>query len=145
MVLHFLYAVRLHLGATVVTDYGDENPLYFDYYGFSPELFRLKFKSRGDSHLANRIVGLYNKVGGFGPPRALTADRYFSRPGWPPGSHRSQSLVGSTAWGKRLPALTTASSSHSGTCLDWRRTSRSSRSRSTRALILRKNGKSVKS
>ena len=58
MVLHFLYGVRLHLGATVVTDYGDENPLYFDYYGFSPELFRLQFKSRGDSHLANSIVGL---------------------------------------------------------------------------------------
>jgi len=45
-----------------VTDYGEENPLYFDYYGSPPDLYKIKFKSRGDSHLANRIVGLYNKV-----------------------------------------------------------------------------------
>jgi len=57
-----------------VTDYGDENPLYYDYYGFSEGLYELKFKSRGDSDLANRIVDLYNKVGG--PPRALTTLTY---------------------------------------------------------------------
>lgn len=45
-----------------MTDYGDENPLYFDYYGFPEEFFQLKFKSRGDSNLANRIVELYKKV-----------------------------------------------------------------------------------
>ena len=55
--------VRLYLRVIVVTDYGDENPLHFDYYGFPPEFFQFKFKSRGDSHLANRIVGLYKKVG----------------------------------------------------------------------------------
>lgn len=57
-----------------MTDYGDENPLYYDYYGFSGELFELKFKSHGDSNLANRIVDLYNKVGG--PARALTTLTY---------------------------------------------------------------------
>jgi len=45
-----------------VTDYGEENALYFDYYGFPPDFFKIKFKSRGDSQLANRIVDLYNKV-----------------------------------------------------------------------------------
>lgn len=45
-----------------VTDYGDENPLLFDYYGFSDPLYKLKFKSRGDSNLANRVVELYHKV-----------------------------------------------------------------------------------
>jgi len=50
-------------GDMVVTDYGDENPLYYDYYGFPKEFFELKFKSRGDSNLANHIVGLYNKAG----------------------------------------------------------------------------------
>jgi 4,5-DOPA dioxygenase extradiol len=45
-----------------VTDYGDENPLLFDYYGFTDALYKLKFKSRSDSNLANRIVELYHKV-----------------------------------------------------------------------------------
>ena len=64
--------VRLHLRVGIVTDYGEENPLYFDYYGFPREFFELKFKSRGDSDLANRIVGLYNKAGDLDPPRAFT-------------------------------------------------------------------------
>jgi 4,5-DOPA dioxygenase extradiol len=46
-----------------VTDYGDENPLLFDYYGFPEYLYKLKFKSRGDSNLANTVVELYNKAG----------------------------------------------------------------------------------
>jgi hypothetical protein len=46
----------------LVTDYGDENPLLFDYYGFPEYLYKLKFKSRGDSNLANTVVELYNKV-----------------------------------------------------------------------------------
>jgi len=50
-------------GTRLVTDYGDENPLYYDYYGFPDEFFNLKFKSRGDSELANRIVDLYTKAG----------------------------------------------------------------------------------
>ena len=45
-----------------MTDYGDENPLLMDYYGFQPELYELKFKSRGDSALAAQIVDLYTKV-----------------------------------------------------------------------------------
>ena len=61
----------LHLLATIVTDYGDENPLYFDYYGAPPALYQLKFKSRGDLQLANRIVDLYNKVGDLDPLRTL--------------------------------------------------------------------------
>ncbi|KAJ7261376.1 Extradiol ring-cleavage dioxygenase, class III enzyme, subunit B [Mycena haematopus] len=47
----------------LVTDYGDENPLLMDYYGFPPELYELKFKSRGDSTLANRVVELYKEAG----------------------------------------------------------------------------------
>ena len=54
-----------------MTDYGDRNPLYYDYYGFSGEFFELKFESPGDSNLANRIVDLYNKVRDLCPPRAL--------------------------------------------------------------------------
>ncbi|KAF4578575.1 hypothetical protein EYR36_000382 [Pleurotus pulmonarius] len=47
----------------LVTDYGDENPLLMDYYGFSPELYQLKFKSRGDKTLANRVVELFKEAG----------------------------------------------------------------------------------
>ncbi|EIN07687.1 Extradiol ring-cleavage dioxygenase class III enzyme subunit B [Punctularia strigosozonata HHB-11173 SS5] len=50
-------------GERVVTDYGDENPLLYDYYGFQPELYELKFKSRGDAALAKRIVELYKEAG----------------------------------------------------------------------------------
>ena len=45
-----------------VTDYGDENPLLYDYYGFQPALYQLKFKSRGDSALSQRVVHLYKEV-----------------------------------------------------------------------------------
>jgi len=34
-----------------------------DYYGFPPELYQLKFKSRGDSSLARRIVELFKQAG----------------------------------------------------------------------------------
>ena len=44
-----------------MTDYA-ENPLLMDYYGFAPELYKLKFKSRGDSKLAKRVVDLYKQV-----------------------------------------------------------------------------------
>ncbi|KAG5634973.1 hypothetical protein H0H81_000173 [Sphagnurus paluster] len=46
-----------------VTDYGDENPLLFDYYGFQPSMYQLKFKSRGDSKLSQRLVDLYRGAG----------------------------------------------------------------------------------
>ncbi|KAF8905998.1 Extradiol ring-cleavage dioxygenase, class III enzyme, subunit B [Gymnopilus junonius] len=45
-----------------MTDYA-ENPLLMDYYGFPPELYQLKFKSKGDSKLAQRIVELYKQAG----------------------------------------------------------------------------------
>ncbi|EIN07676.1 Extradiol ring-cleavage dioxygenase class III enzyme subunit B [Punctularia strigosozonata HHB-11173 SS5] len=48
-------------GERVVTDYGDENPLLYDFDGFHPELFELQFKSRGDAALAQRIVELYKE------------------------------------------------------------------------------------
>ncbi|KAJ7702366.1 Extradiol ring-cleavage dioxygenase class III enzyme subunit B [Mycena rosella] len=48
----------------LVTDYDDENPLLFDYYGFQPELYELKFKSKGDSTLSSRVVELYKESRG---------------------------------------------------------------------------------
>jgi len=50
-------------GERLVTDYGDENPLLMDYYGFQPELYELKFKSRGDSSLSERIVDIFTQAG----------------------------------------------------------------------------------
>jgi aromatic ring-opening dioxygenase catalytic subunit (LigB family) len=47
---------------TVVTDYGDENPLYYDYYGFPPDLYQLKFRSRGDSAVSRRVVDVFEAV-----------------------------------------------------------------------------------
>ncbi|GAA5901164.1 hypothetical protein JCM5296_006287 [Sporobolomyces johnsonii] len=45
-------------GGGVVTDYGDENPLLYDFYGFPDELYQTKFKSSGDHDLAERVVSL---------------------------------------------------------------------------------------
>ena len=50
------------LNRYAVTDYGEENPLLMDYYGFPKELYKLKFKSKGDTALANRITELYHEV-----------------------------------------------------------------------------------
>lgn len=47
----------------LVTDYGDNQPLLMDYFGFPPDLYQLKFKSRGDSDLSRRVVSLYQKYG----------------------------------------------------------------------------------
>ncbi|KAF8969885.1 Extradiol ring-cleavage dioxygenase, class III enzyme, subunit B [Flammula alnicola] len=46
----------------LVSDY-PENPLLMDYYGFPQELYKLKFKSRGDSKLAHRVVELFKQAG----------------------------------------------------------------------------------
>ena len=46
-----------------MTDYGDENPLLYDYFGFPPALYELKFKSRGDTALSEHIVQLFKDVG----------------------------------------------------------------------------------
>jgi aromatic ring-opening dioxygenase catalytic subunit (LigB family) len=45
-----------------VSDYGDENPLLMDYFGFQREMYELKFKSRGDAALSKRVVELYKEV-----------------------------------------------------------------------------------
>jgi len=50
-------------GERLVTDYGDENPLLMDYFGFPPDLYQLKFKSKGDSTLVRRIIELYKEAG----------------------------------------------------------------------------------
>ncbi|KAJ7090239.1 Extradiol ring-cleavage dioxygenase, class III enzyme, subunit B [Mycena belliarum] len=55
--------VTSHTNSLLVTDYGDENPLLFDYHGFPRELYELRFKSKGDSALSNRVVELYNQAG----------------------------------------------------------------------------------
>ncbi|KAL4250384.1 DODA-type extradiol aromatic ring-opening dioxygenase family protein [Abortiporus biennis] len=46
-----------------VTDYGDENPLLMDYFGFQPSLYQLKFKSRGDSAVSQRVVEAFQEAG----------------------------------------------------------------------------------
>ncbi|EIM90214.1 Extradiol ring-cleavage dioxygenase class III enzyme subunit B [Stereum hirsutum FP-91666 SS1] len=50
-------------GETLVTDYGDRNPLFYDYYGFPKSLYELAFNSRGDKALANHIVDLLKHAG----------------------------------------------------------------------------------
>ncbi|TEB35990.1 Extradiol aromatic ring-opening dioxygenase [Coprinellus micaceus] len=50
-------------GTRLVTDYKPENPLLMDYYGFQPDVYQLKFKSVGDSTLAQRVVDLYKQAG----------------------------------------------------------------------------------
>ncbi|KIM49297.1 hypothetical protein M413DRAFT_60070 [Hebeloma cylindrosporum] len=53
---------RLGKSHQPVSDYPD-NPLLMDYYGFPPELYKLKFKSKGSSTLAQRVVDLYKQAG----------------------------------------------------------------------------------
>lgn len=50
-------------GETLVSDYGDENPLFLDYYGFQPAMYDVTFKSRGNAALAHRVVDLLNQAG----------------------------------------------------------------------------------
>jgi len=50
-------------GEKLVTDYGDENPLLMDYYNFDPEVYKLKFSSRGDATLSRRVVQLFQNAG----------------------------------------------------------------------------------
>ncbi|KAK4704950.1 4,5-DOPA dioxygenase extradiol, partial [Phenoliferia sp. Uapishka_3] len=47
----------------LVTDYGAENPLLMDYFGFPDELYKVEFESRGDHALSERIVELYKAAG----------------------------------------------------------------------------------
>ncbi|KAI0316783.1 Extradiol ring-cleavage dioxygenase, class III enzyme, subunit B [Amylostereum chailletii] len=50
-------------GQRLVTDYGDQNPLLMDYFGFDPEMYELEFNSRGDSALSQRVVDLFKEAG----------------------------------------------------------------------------------
>ncbi|KAM0749284.1 Extradiol ring-cleavage dioxygenase, class III enzyme, subunit B [Meredithblackwellia eburnea MCA 4105] len=50
-------------GERLVTDYGEENPLLMDYFGFPDELYKLKFESRGDTIVAERVVELFKQAG----------------------------------------------------------------------------------
>ncbi|KAJ7646993.1 Extradiol aromatic ring-opening dioxygenase [Roridomyces roridus] len=50
-------------GERLVTDYGDTNPLLYDYCGFAPSFYQIDFKSRGDAALAQRVVDLYKAAG----------------------------------------------------------------------------------
>ncbi|GAA6064245.1 hypothetical protein JCM10212_005997 [Sporobolomyces blumeae] len=56
-----------------VTDYGAENPLLYDYFGFPPELYDVKFRSSGDSTLSRRIVELL-RHGGIDDAKLTTED-----------------------------------------------------------------------
>lgn len=47
----------------LVADYGAENPLLMDYYGFPRELYQVKFKSRGDSGVAQEVVQALKDAG----------------------------------------------------------------------------------
>lgn len=40
----------------------EENPLFYDYYGFPKELYEIKWKSFGSSEIANKVVELLQKV-----------------------------------------------------------------------------------
>ncbi|KAH8923337.1 Extradiol aromatic ring-opening dioxygenase [Atractiella rhizophila] len=47
----------------LVTDYGDSNPLLYDYYGFPKEMYEFKYESRGDQALSQRVVELFKQAG----------------------------------------------------------------------------------
>lgn len=51
------------LGERLVTDYGENQPLLMDYYGFPQPLYQLKFTSRGDAELSKRVVNLFKESG----------------------------------------------------------------------------------
>ncbi|KPV73498.1 uncharacterized protein RHOBADRAFT_28593 [Rhodotorula graminis WP1] len=50
-------------GGGVTTDYGGENPLLYDYFGFDQALYEVEFKSRGDRQVAERVVELLQAAG----------------------------------------------------------------------------------
>lgn len=59
-----------------MTDYGDLNPLLYDYYGFQPAMYKLKFGSRGDHALSERVVQLYKEVSASYLPSHVHDSRY---------------------------------------------------------------------
>ena len=57
---------------TLVTDYGAENPLLYDFYNFDKELYDIKWRSKGDANLSKRAVEAFQKVQPFLMPQSLT-------------------------------------------------------------------------
>ncbi|SGY62982.1 BQ5605_C007g04762 [Microbotryum silenes-dioicae] len=47
-------------GGALVSDWQDENPLLFDYFGFHPALYKVEFHSSPDHALSERVVHLLN-------------------------------------------------------------------------------------
>lgn len=47
----------------VVSDYGDDQPLLMDYYGFSQELYQVEFHSNGNSQISQRVVEALSAAG----------------------------------------------------------------------------------
>ncbi|KAG8840305.1 hypothetical protein FRB91_006321 [Serendipita sp. 411] len=60
---------------TLVTDYGEENPLLMDYYGFPPELYQIKFKSKGDSGVAQEVVAALKEAGIYARTTSISESR----------------------------------------------------------------------
>lgn len=50
-------------GLSSVTDYGENQPLLMDYFGFNPELYKLKFASNGSHELSERVVQAFKEAG----------------------------------------------------------------------------------
>lgn len=50
-------------GLSLVTDYGENQPLLMDYFGFNPELYKLKFASNGSHELSERVVQAFKEAG----------------------------------------------------------------------------------
>ncbi|GAA5961643.1 hypothetical protein JCM8115_004718 [Rhodotorula mucilaginosa] len=50
-------------GGGIVTDYGDQNPLLFDYFGFPDELYEVEFNSKGDHAVAEKVVQVLQTAG----------------------------------------------------------------------------------
>ncbi|KAJ7649932.1 Extradiol ring-cleavage dioxygenase, class III enzyme, subunit B [Roridomyces roridus] len=51
-------------GERLVTDYGETNPLLYDYFiKIAPSFYEIDFESRGDTVLAQRVVDLYEASG----------------------------------------------------------------------------------
>lgn len=49
-------------GERLVSDYGETNPLLYDFYGFIPQLYEIEFKSRGDSSLTRRVLDAFKSA-----------------------------------------------------------------------------------
>ncbi len=98
-----------------VTDYGGENPLLYDYYGFQPALYKLKFKSRGDSGISQRVVELFKEVSIYLEIRR--AGFHMRRPVISHGLRVKRKVVAKMAVGSADQALITACSYRLGSCL----------------------------